>query len=226
MTIRLAAFDLDGTLTHGPTVCQVLAEPLGQRARMDAIERLHDQQAIRAARHEMAGWYQGRTVEQLCACLDPVTLATGVDDGFALLKRHRVQTAIVSITWSFAVDWFARRLGADFAVGTALAPNGQIRHVWPDDKAAWVADPARHLGIALGDVAAVGDSAGDLPMLATVGLPIFVGRSLPAGMGPAVHQPEGDIAEVARRIISPSDPSSGAAGGPQATRASSTGEPS
>jgi phosphoserine phosphatase len=52
--IRLAAFDLDGTLTRGPTVCQVLAEPLGQRVRMDAVERLHDQQAIQAARHEVA----------------------------------------------------------------------------------------------------------------------------------------------------------------------------
>ena len=37
--IRLAVFDLDGTLT------------------------------------EMAGWYRGRIVEQLCACLHRVTLA-------------------------------------------------------------------------------------------------------------------------------------------------------
>jgi HAD superfamily phosphoserine phosphatase-like hydrolase len=224
MGIRLAAFDLDGTLTRGPTVCQVLAEPLGRRARMDALERLYDQQAIQAARQEMAGWYQGRTIEQLCACLDQVSLAPGVDEGFALLRQHRVQTAIVSITWSFAVDWFVGRLGADFGVGTALAADGRIRHVWADDKAAWVAGLARRLGVALGEVAAVGDSAGDLPMLAIVGLPIFVGRSRPAGMDRAVHQPDGDIAQIAQRIIGSSDPSSGAASGPQAIRTSSTGE--
>jgi phosphoglycolate phosphatase-like HAD superfamily hydrolase len=155
----------------------------------------------------MAEWCQGRSRQQLCACLDQVTLAAGAHEGFALLRQHRVQTAIVSITWSFAVEWFARRLGADFAAGTALAPDGQIRHVWADDKAARVADLARRLGIALGEVAAVGDSEGDLPMLAIVGLPIFVGRSLPAGTGHAVHQPDGDIAEIAQRITGLSDPS-------------------
>jgi len=34
--VRLAAFDLDGTLLRGPTICEVLAAKFGRRDRMSA----------------------------------------------------------------------------------------------------------------------------------------------------------------------------------------------
>ena len=38
--IRLAAFDLDGTLLRGETVCEAIARPLGRLERMQAIAGL------------------------------------------------------------------------------------------------------------------------------------------------------------------------------------------
>src|SRR6266545_7009846 len=101
MAIRLAAFDLDGTLTRGETICQVLAKPLGWAERMEVLELASGREALRAAREEMAGWYRGRRVEELCSYLDAAVLATGVVEGFRLLKRHGVELALVSITWLF-----------------------------------------------------------------------------------------------------------------------------
>jgi HAD superfamily phosphoserine phosphatase-like hydrolase len=199
--IRLVAFDVDGTITRGATVCQVLAEPLGRLERMNALEQVSGRRAVQAARDEMALWYQGRPAEQLRSYLSAAQLAPGVNEGFGLLRRHGTEIALVSITWLFAVEWFAERLGAVAALGTGLSLDGQIGHVWAEDKARCVAELAQARGVDLRDVAGVGDSSGDLPMLKLVGLPIFVGRSVPAGVSRVIHLPDGDIAEVARRIV-------------------------
>jgi HAD superfamily phosphoserine phosphatase-like hydrolase len=201
MVIRLAAFDLDGTLTRGETVCQVLARPLGWAQRMEVLELARGRRAMRAAREEMAGWYRGRRLEELCSYLDAAVLAPGVAEGFWLLRRHGIELAVVSITWLFAVEWFAQRLGADVAVGTGLSASGAIEHVWAEDKAARLAELAAQRGLDLAEVAAVGDSVGDVPMLRLAGLPIFVGRLVPSGLPRVVHLPQADIGVVAHRII-------------------------
>jgi HAD superfamily phosphoserine phosphatase-like hydrolase len=197
--VRLAAFDLDGTVVRGPTICESLAESLGKLPRMREIEQLRDLAQIRAARQEMLGWY-GDAPHALYDKLS-LELAPGAVEAFGLLAQHGVQTAIVSITWSFAVERLARRLGADAWVGTD-AHCGEIRHFWPDDKPAWLARRASTLGIDMSQVAAVGDSHGDVPMLAAAGHPFFVGADLPREIAHAVHMPNADLREVARLILS------------------------
>jgi HAD superfamily phosphoserine phosphatase-like hydrolase len=164
-TIGLVAFDLDGTLVRTDTCCETIARPLGRLARMREFERLSTADDIAVARAEMATWYSAVSPGDLCAPLGTLPLAPGTREGFRLLRRHGVQTAIVSITWEFAVAWFAQQLRADYYVGTGLAPDGQISHFWPADKARWLAALAHRFGLDLDEVAAVGDSAGDLPML-------------------------------------------------------------
>lgn len=199
--IRLAAFDLDGTLIREDTCCEALARPLGRLARMREFERLSTVEEITAARMEMVSWYAGQRYAELCAPLATVALAPGAREGFARLHRHGIATALVSITWSFAVAWFAHALGADYHIGTGLAAGGEIAHFWPDDKARWLRTLAEELGIGLERVAAVGDSPGDLPMLRAVGLPFFVGQALPAGIEHVAHYPSGDIDQIARIIV-------------------------
>jgi HAD superfamily phosphoserine phosphatase-like hydrolase len=201
-SVRLAAFDLDGTLLRGDTVCVALARRLGRLAEMEAFERLTDQDAIGAARAEMARWYAACAGGEVRSYLDDLRLAPGAQEAFATLRRHGVATAIVSITWDFAVAHVAALLGADHFVGTRI-DGGEIVHFWPEDKARWLLGLAADRGVAMDQVAAVGDSWGDVPMLRAVGRPYFVGASVPPGLGHAVHVPDGDVRRIAERILAP-----------------------
>ncbi len=198
--VSLVAFDLDGTLIRGDTVCQAIAREMGHLERMNELERLTALEDIAAARSELVSYYASETREQLLSHVERCKLAPGAEEGFALLRYHKVRTAIVSITWTFAVEWFARKLGADYWVGTRLSEDGHVDHFWPEDKARWVRDLMRDLGLRRGQVAAVGDSWGDAQMLRTVGHPFYLGETLPSGLE-ATHCPSGDIAEVTRRIL-------------------------
>ena len=57
--MRIAAFDLDGTLLGGQTACEAIAEGIGHIGRMRELEQPESSQIeeIMAAREEMAGWY-------------------------------------------------------------------------------------------------------------------------------------------------------------------------
>jgi HAD superfamily phosphoserine phosphatase-like hydrolase len=198
--VRLVAFDLDGTLVRGATICETLAASFGKLGRMQEIERLRDAAEIRAARTEMLSWYGDGPLDALCARLADVEIAPGTEQAFTRLAQRGVATVIVSITWAFAVAWFARRFGAAAWIGTDVE-KGEVRHFWPDDKPVWLATWAAQRGISMSDVAAVGDSPGDVPMLAAVGHPIFVGAVLPAEVHHFLHAPNADLRDIADLIL-------------------------
>ena len=202
--MALVAFDLDGTLLRGETVCEAIARGIGRLPRMWELERLQsdDVEGMTAARQEMAEWYAPFTLDDLCGHLASIRVAPGVNEGFALLREHGFQIAVVSLTWDFAVAWFAKRLGADYSVGTGLSSDGLIAHLWPRDKAPWLERLAGKLGVDVADVTAVGDSSGDIPMLLSVGHRYWVGQTVPPELaGNVRHEPAGDIHVVARRIV-------------------------
>jgi phosphoserine phosphatase len=138
--MRLAAFDLDGTLLRGQTVCESIAQGIGHIQRMREFERLESTciEDVTAAREEMAGWYSAYALGDLREHLNKIRVAPGVDGGFSLLRARGFKIAIVSLTWKFAVEWFADVLGADYSVGTGLSSDGLITHFWPQDKALWL----------------------------------------------------------------------------------------
>lgn len=201
--IRLVAFDLDGTLCRGDTVIETLAKAMGHIDRAHELERLHetrrDRDSLRYLREQIAACYAGASEAELCRHLSRLTLAPGAREGFARLRGAGIDTAIVTFTWEFAAAWLARELGATHWLGTRLRADGVIDHVWAEDKAAWLADLRRRLGLARDEVAAVGDSWRDVPMFEVAGESFYVGDVLPSGVR-AVHVPSGDIAEIARLI--------------------------
>ena len=196
----LVVFDLDGTLLRGPTVCALLAVPLGRSDEMREFESLRAEEDIAQARVEMARWFGGIPRARLLRSLETARWAPGAREGVTCLREAGIEVAIASITWSVAVDWFAARLGVPHVIGTRLDGNGVVEHVWPRHKAAWARDLAWHLTVPYERTAAIGDSSGDVDMLQMTALRFFVGRHLPAGLH-CSHMPDGDILEIARLIL-------------------------
>lgn len=200
------AFDLDGTLLRGPTVCELLAAPLGRSEDMRRFETLTTEADIAAARVEMARWYDGRDRDELLSSLHDATWARGAAEAVSLLQERRIEVVIASITWSFAVEWFARRLAIRHYLGTGLRPGGGIDHVWGRDKAAWAIDLARALDLPAARLAAVGDSATDADLLRTAAIRVFVGKTPPEEISPAVHLPDADLRDVAWWVLDAWEP--------------------
>lgn len=198
--VRLVAADLDGTLIRGDTVCETIAGRLGHLERMRELERLTSIDEIAAGRLELAGLYAGASLAELQAYLRYCRLAPGAREGFQLLHRAGIKTAIISITWEFAVAWFARELGADYYAGTRLSDEGEVAHFWPQDKAEYLSALMHRLGLARDEVAAIGDSWGDVEMLRLAGHAYYVGATLPQGVQ-LPHYPDADLHELARLII-------------------------
>lgn len=197
----VVAFDLDGTLLRGPTVCELLAAPLGRLQEMRRFEALSSELDIAAAREEMARWYEGRSAKELCEALDAATWAPGAHEGVALLQANGIEVVIASITWSFAVEWVAERLGVTRSLGTRLEPGGAVGHVWPRDKVRWLARVLRELEVPRERAAAVGDSSSDADLLSAASLRFFVGAGPPPSVALLEHRPAGDIASIAREIL-------------------------
>ena len=157
---------------------------------------------VMAARQEMAEWYSAFSLDELRVHLATIRLAPGAREGLSLLRGHGFKICIVSLTWSFAVEWFANMLGADYSVGTGLSPDGRIDPFWPQDKAAWLTGLARKLDIDSREVVAVGDSNGDIPMLLSVGHPYWVGQTVPHELdGKVIHEFGGDIRLLAEHAV-------------------------
>jgi phosphoserine phosphatase len=157
--LRLAVFDLDGTLMRGPSCCELIAASIGRSAEMAAFEAASGDRQVRAAREEMARWYAKVERTRLSNVIAGARLAPGAEEACAMLRHAGVDLAIASVTWSFAVDAVADRLGIVHRLGTTLGEDGVIGHVWPADKAAFLGRLMSELGIARNQTAAAGDRA-------------------------------------------------------------------
>lgn len=197
---RIVAFDLDGTLLRGSTVCELLAEPLGRLQEMRRFEGLTQESDIVLARQEMARWYAGHSIAALQRHLEGARWAPGARDAISRLRNSGIEVAILSVTWRFAVRWFAEQLGVLRFIGTELLPDGDIVHVFGRDKARYLRDLVETSRLAPNRVAAVGDSQSDAEMLREASLRFFLGKEAPPVVA-VTHLPDADLSLVADRIL-------------------------
>jgi phosphoserine phosphatase len=209
--IRLVAFDLDGTLTRGLTCMEAIADALGFADQMAAWEQSRTEQELTVARLGMWEYLKHGSSQDITAAIAGIPLAPGAADGIAALRAAGIRTVIVSLTLAQCAEYFAAHLGADAHIGTAPDGNGGFRHVFPANKPALLAQHARALGIPAQQVAAAGDSPGDIPMLRAARTSIYVGATLPDGFTPTWHLPQAPIDEIARIILAPDSPDASAA---------------
>ena len=196
----LAAFDLDGTLLRGRTVCEILAEPLGRAEAIRRFEAGTTEEEITAARIEMASWYRGYELTELEGYLRHACWPPGAQEGIAQLRNAGVEVRILSVTWGFAVRCFAEQLNVQHCLGTELLPNGEIQHCWGRTKANFLRQLMKQFQISRDRVAAIGDSSSDIPMLELAGLRFFVGANPPQILD-VIHLPNSDIRLIAQKIL-------------------------
>jgi HAD superfamily phosphoserine phosphatase-like hydrolase len=196
----IAAFDLDGTLLRGPTVCEVLAASLGRLQEMRRFESFTQESDIVAARKEIARWFAEKPVSTLLRCLEGATWAPGAKEAIARLQERGIEVVILSITWQAAVEWFATQLGVVRFLGTQHLPNGEIVHVFGRDKARYLRELLATTGVPRHRVAAIGDTFGDVDMLREASMRFFVGKEAPP-LESVHHLPDADLTLVADRIL-------------------------
>ena len=202
MPIRLVAFDLDGTLIRGRNSLAVLGTALGHPEWEQQMEILHMRgEAPEEMRRRVAPW-RGLSTAELCRPLERSPFAPDVDEAFRLLHERHVTTAIVSISWDFLVGWFAKRFGAGHWAAVGFGPDGTVTPFWPEDKGPWLERLAASLHVDRDEIAAVGDSPRDASMFRAAGHSFYVGRGSPEGLDGVRHYPDGNMADVARTILS------------------------
>ncbi len=201
MPIKLAIFDVDGTLLRGDTACQTIARGLGKYERMCELEGVEGRDQVAAGRNEMAGWYLEAGKSNVETHLSNLMWAPGAREGIAELHVAGVQIALASMTWSFIVEHIANELSVARIHATELDfRSGSVTHSWIATKADFLRLTASESGIPISEVAAVGDSKGDYDMLRAARLPIYVGNG-PIELNNITHLPDADIRDVSRTIL-------------------------
>jgi HAD superfamily phosphoserine phosphatase-like hydrolase len=201
--IRLVAFDLDGTLTRGQTCLEAIADAFGFAAQTSVWQRARTEQELITARLGMWEYLQHLSTEAMDAALANIPLAPGASEGITALRTAGISSIVVSLAFASNVAYFAGRLGVDAHFGTEPDGNGGFRHVFPATKPTLLAEYANALGVLPAQIAAVGDAPGDVPMLRTARISIYVGPTLPDDFTPTWHLPAAPIDEIARIILNP-----------------------
>ena len=169
-TIRLAIFDLDGTLTPVDSLWTYLHEEFGtwEQGKVAAERYRRGEISYQEWAETDAKCWAGAPLSRITKILEQIPYREGVQKVFQTLRERDVRTAILSAGLSILADKAALELGADFAYSNELEANdgrltGRIFvKVSVKEKMQLVEQIARKLGVALSHVALVGDRAFDI----------------------------------------------------------------
>jgi len=202
MTIKLAIFDVDGTLLRGDTACEWIARRLGRYDRAVELESDSDTRQKEAAnRNEMADWYSGLTPEELMGGMERFPWAPSVFEGIQLLRDGGITVALASLGWDFVLERIGRELGINRFTSTGLDfETMSVTQFWGADKMTYAKQLSQELRISPSEITGIGDTSGDIHLLDYTGLGIYIGAELPSDKN-YVHLPNADIRQVADAIL-------------------------
>ena len=179
--LKLALFDLDGTLTKEKSAWEYIHRRLGvwhgyaekfQQAFLRGEITYH-----RFCELDAEIW-KGMKVSDLERILREIPLYEGIEDLVEYLRSKGARLGIISSGLSFLSDWVKEQYGFDYAVANELGVtngvlNGEIKvNVHYDRKGEWVQEAQRRFNARKGEILAVGDSTGDIAMFQMAGFSI------------------------------------------------------
>lgn len=175
--MRLVSFDMDGTLIRGTTASLFMARQTDHVEETLELERLFDGGMMTAPEfaERVAPRFAGFPIAEVERLFAPLPLIGGIAEAVAILRRRGIPCVISTVSYSHYAGVLARRFGFDGHCGAVMHEQDGVlqgrmhRHCTPDDKRAFVETFARERGIAMADVAHIGDSLSDLPLFAVVG---------------------------------------------------------
>jgi len=180
--IRLAVFDLDGTLTRsGTSVLLHVGRAFGfadlaeQLSAGHAEGTFNNAQVSRAA----AGFLRNRSRQDLQRALDTLPMIDGIAETVDMLVGRQVRCALATITFDFAAAYVAHRYGFQEVMATTLGwsadgrATGDVRSAKePSDKRRFIRVQCAKLGIHESEVLVVGDTYTDVPAMTVAGFSI------------------------------------------------------
>jgi phosphoserine phosphatase len=179
--LKLALFDLDGTLTVEKSAWEYIHRRLGvwtgDAEKFQAAFLRGEISYDQFCRLDAAVW-KGMKVAEVLGILQEIPFHPGVEDLVAYLREKDVRLGIISSGLSFLSERVKERFGFDYAVANDLGAEDGILtgdidiHVQYDQKAEWVEDARRKFGVEREEVLAIGDSSGDVPLFQRCGMSI------------------------------------------------------
>ncbi|MEO8739778.1 MAG: phosphoserine phosphatase SerB [Casimicrobiaceae bacterium] len=173
--VRLVAMDMDSTLITIECIDEI-ADLRGIKPQVAAItaRAMRGEIDFRESLRQRVGLLAGLEVDAMQRVYDErLRLSPGAERMLAGFKRAGAQTLLVSGGFTFFTDRLKARLGLDHVLANTLEiANGKLTGgiagdiVDADAKAAEVQRIGSALAGAAGVIAALGDGANDLPMLA------------------------------------------------------------
>jgi phosphoserine phosphatase len=179
-SIRLACFDLDGTLIHGTTSCLHIAQQLGWGNLMMRLEE--DYAAGRISNETVATedgkQYAGKSLDEIHSAMKTTPFIDNISTAVSQLQAAGIRCIITTVTWKFVAQWVAQRFGFDDYTGVEMPMENRMlsgvvsRHFEASDKVLIAQAHALELGISAKQVLAVGDSRSDILLFKWAGISV------------------------------------------------------
>ncbi|MEM0117910.1 MAG: HAD family phosphatase [Conexivisphaerales archaeon] len=183
---KLAAFDLDGTLTEGEPSWVILHRRFNTIAIGEEGERLYSQGAITYRDfilRDISAWPKPLRKTELQEALASYRLREDAAKVIAYFKGRGAKIALITAALDIMADEVGRRLDADYVLANSLgfSPDGYFNgkisaRVEPLQKHLLLEELCRYLGISREETIAVGDSHYDISFLKAAGKGFLIGN--------------------------------------------------
>jgi HAD superfamily phosphoserine phosphatase-like hydrolase len=205
--VKLAAFDMDGTLLDGRLVF-VLSERLGLDGRVRTIQG-DGSLAAQEKTVAIARLFAGITRRDVESAVESIPLAKNAEQAIAVLKGRDYKMGIISDSYTAAAGIVASRLGMDFVAANDLVFENNVATGKVNMPMGWQKiDCFCHLslckryhlekyadifGVQIVDTLAVGDTRADICMIRR------------AGFGVAFMPKDADVKNASENVVSTPD---------------------